>query len=186
MTRFRPGVLFFNQRVQAHWEVWVLDNYSVPGTDQRTHDGQLMYEAKYTGNFDAAQRLCARLAQTSVSLASQRSTFSQIEAVCAVPYFGPSRAVSVPHLLATHIASALSVPDRSDRVHKVRATPPAKGASSAMFDHSQFEVKWDAPERRILLVDDVYRTGGTLASLAEALRLKNLTAVAGTAAVRAT
>lgn len=182
----RAGVLFFNRLVDARWEVWVLDNYSVPGTNERTRDGQLMYQAKYAGNVDAAHRLSDRLARTSVALKSQRSTFAQVEAVCAVPYFGPPRPTSVPHLLATHIASALGVPDRSDLVHKVRATPPAKGAAAAAFDPDQFEVKWNTSERRVLLVDDVYRTGGTLASLAVALRCANLSAVAGIAAVRAT
>ena len=178
--------MFFNRLVDARWEVWVLDNYSDPGTNERTPDGQLMNQAKYVGNVDAARHLSDRLARTAVALKSQRSTFSKLEAVCAVPYFGPPRPTSVPHLLAAQIASALGVPDRSDLVRKVRATPPAKGAAAAAFAPDQFEVNWTTSERRVLLVDDVYRTGGTFASLAVALRSANLSAVAGIAAVRAT
>ncbi|MDA2989207.1 MAG: hypothetical protein O2815_09040, partial [Actinomycetota bacterium] len=62
MQRFRPGVLFFNRLVEKGWEVWVLDNYSVPGTNERTYDGQLLYSAKYAGVSEAAQTLGERLA----------------------------------------------------------------------------------------------------------------------------
>ena len=185
MAQFRPGVLFFNRLVDARWEIWVLDNYSVPGTNDRTRDGQLMYEAKYTGNLGAARRLGERLAETSVALTKVRSKFAHVEAVCAVPYFGVDRPISVPHLLATSVAAALRVPDHSNLVSKTRETAPVKGAPSPVVDPTQFEAKWNAQERRVLLVDDVYRSGGTLASLAKALQKVNVIPVASIAAVRA-
>ena len=186
MERFRPGVLFFNRLVEKGWEVWVLDNYSVPGTNERTYDGQLLYSAKYAGVSEAAQTLGERLARTARALTASRAGLAGIEAVCAVPYFGGNRSISVPHILATSIAAELGIPDRSDLVSKVRETAPAKGAPAAVVDPSQFEARWTAPERRVLLVDDVYRSGGTLASLAQALQTSNLIPVAGIAALRAT
>ena len=184
--RLRPGVLFFNRLIGAHWELWVVENYSDPATAQRTPTGNLMYQAKYRGDFVASQQLGKRLAQTVRALTATRSSFSDIQAVCAVPYFGVKSPFSVPHLLASSIAEALNVPDHSKLVCKVRDTASVKGAPSAVFDPAQFEANWEALERRVLLVDDVYRTGGTLASLAKALQRSNVIPVAGVAAVRAT
>jgi len=186
MERFRPGVLFFNRLVGVGWEVWVLDNYSVPGTNERTYDGQLLYSAKYAGVSEAAQVLGERLTRTAKTVTAQRAKLAGIEAVCAVPYFGAKRPISVPHVLAASIAAGLGIPDHSNLVLKVRETAPAKGAPTAVVDPSQFEARWTAPERRVLLVDDVYRSGGTLASLAKALQISNVVPVAGIAALRAT
>ena len=144
-----------------------------------------MYEAKYNGNLAAAQVLGERLAKAAAAVTAWRTRLAGVQAVCAVPYFGRERSISVPHVLATSIAAGLGVPDHSKLVSKVRDTVPAKGAPAAAVDASQFQTKWSASEKRVLLIDDVYRSGGTLASLATALKESGVTPVGALAALRA-
>ena len=109
----------------------------------------------------------------------------ELDAICAVPYFG-NKDLSVPHVLAAHLASALQVEDLSRQIRKTRFTSPSKNTQAFSIDSTQFEADPEVSGRRIALVDDVVRNGSTLASLASALRRDGASSAAvGLCATRA-
>jgi len=109
----------------------------------------------------------------------------ELDAICAVPFFG-NKDLSVPHVLAAHLAGALQVEDLSPHVRKTRVTDPSKNTHTLNIDNTQFEADPEVSGQRIALVDDVVRNGSTLASLASALRRDGASSAAvGLCATRA-
>lgn len=182
----RPGMRFFSHLGPGRWDVWAIDNYFDPLTRERTGPGDLTYRAKYQTDSTAADRLADRVAEfTAGNHRARLFGFDTIEAVCAVPYHG-SKKLSLPHIIATRVAAAIGVPDLSSSATKTRATNPTKLVTNPVVDPSQFAVDWHHAERRVLVIDDVYRSGATLESLATQLRAAGVTPVAGVCATRAT
>ena len=107
----------------------------------------------------------------------------RVEAVVAVPFFG-FKQLSLPHLIASAISQALDIEDLSNKVRKVRPTDAAKQESNPVVDSSIFEVEPLSPGQRILLVDDLYRSGATLESLAVEVRRSSPRSLSGFCATK--
>jgi len=157
--------------------VYAIDNHS-DHDEGKTSTGKLVDKAKpYSdfegGNRNAAEELGRQLAAITDSFwreirSRSMKELRMVEAVCAVPFFG-DRELSLPHVLATHVAEALQVEDLSSQVRKTRDTNPRRSARGFEVDETRFAAGQAVQGRRIALVDDVVRSGGTLASLARAL-----------------
>ncbi len=157
--------------------VFAIDHHSVYG-EGKTSTGKLVYKAKPYSDFEGGSRKDAE--ELGRQLAAITSHFRKeirsrsvkelrmVDAVCAVPFLG-NRELSLPHVLAAHVAEALQVDDLSSQVTKTKDTNPSKYAVGFEVDETQFDAEPAIQSRRIALVDDVVRSGGTLASLAKAL-----------------
>ena len=175
--------------------LWVcaIDNHWNHDLQRRTSAGELIYRSKRKG-FDgearnAAEELGRQLGEVVARYreinSRQVRPLRELDAICAVPFFG-NKDLSVPQVLAAHLASALQVEDLSRQIRKTRFTSPSKNTQAFSIDSTQFEADPEVSGRRIALVDDVVRNGSTLASLASALRRDGASSAAvGLCATRA-
>jgi len=196
--RLVPGMKFFLRIPMANnetWkiDVWTIDNYTNFEIGEHTPAGDLVYSVKYGGDAQRAQRAADQVAAVLADVGrvqsqsrhnGQPSVFSSAGAVVAVPFFG-DKALSLPHVLAAKAADTLNLEDLSDLVSKTRATDPMKLQTKPVIDPSQFAANWTSKVRSVILVDDVYRSGVTLASLALVLRDAGVETVAALCAARA-
>lgn len=185
----RPGMKFINRMGPDLWDVWTIDNYWDFGMSQHTQAGALTKQAKYSHDLYTARKAADALGEQLAVVAVEqrkleRSQIYQAEAVVAVPFFGDKR-LSLPHVLAARVAMELGIADRSHLVSKIRATDPTKLVHKPVVDATPFAVNWSSRARRVLIVDDVYRSGATLESLAVALRAAGVTPIAALCATRA-
>jgi glutamine phosphoribosylpyrophosphate amidotransferase len=173
--------------------VCAIDNHWDFDLNRRTSAGELIYQSKYAG-FDggsrnAAEELGRQLGEVVARLREMNSRLvrplRELDAICAVPFF-ENKDLSVPHVLAAHLAGALQVEDLSRHVRKTRFTAPSKNTDVLSIDSTPFETDPEVSGQRIALVDDVVRNGSTLASLALALRRDGASSAAvGLCATRA-
>lgn len=167
----------------AAWHVWVLSDHYEPvpstGGRRRTYLGELTYAAKY-GLDRRALELLTTAAQHCVRqlrlFPPRADALSAVTAVTAVPCYSP-KDVSVPHAVAQAAAHALGVPDISSTVVKTRETPAAKSNPGLHPDAYEARVRLDG--QYVLLVDDLYRTGTTLESVAVKLRAAGAAHIVG-------
>ena len=173
-----PEPVLFQNRIggAGGWPIWVIDHHY--SDEDRTATGKLVYQAKYLHDETSMAELYEIVKVTVNKILKLPTLFSdpdhladlrRVDAVIAVPFFG-SKEISLPHFMATAISRALDVEDLSNKVRKVRPTSAAKQESKPVVDISVFEAEPMPTWHRILLVDDLYRSGATLESLAVNVR----------------
>jgi competence protein ComFC len=134
----------------------------------RSEIGELLYRAKYGGDRKVIGELAAVTARTLL----RRKL--NVDVVLAVP---PSKARTFQPLIAIAkaVAAELEVPFDETSLKKVKDTPELK----SMADNAErkkaladaFEIAAGRFEgKRVLLVDDLYRSGATLAAVARAVK----------------
>jgi len=132
----------------------------------RTEVGELLYQFKYRQSRNALSKL---LSLATARLASAKGKF---DLVLPVPPSNPTRTVT--QQIAAGIASGIGAATSSTALTKVRATDELKSVTdierrkellSGVFaaDFRQIQGK------RVLLVDDLFRSGATLAAATEAV-----------------
>jgi predicted amidophosphoribosyltransferase len=155
------------------WFTWILANYTDFATGKKTPTGRLISAAKYKGDLAASKKLIS-IVDTVISrpfiLRDGRAGLQKVTAVVAVPSL-PAKLISVPHRISAGIAKQLEVDEVSNLVCKVRPTDKAKFGSA--LDPSAYEVDGDLSGHTVLIVDDVFKSGNTLESLAIQLRAAN-------------
>jgi len=191
---FEPQPFLFQNRIgeTGAWPIWVIDHHYSDGN--RTAIGKLVYQAKYLYDETSSAELQEIVKTTVKNLIKLKlpitlfdpehsADLGRVEAVVAVPFFG-FKQLSLPHLIATAISQALDIEDLSNKVRKVRPTDAAKQESNPVVDSSVFEVEPLSPGQRILLVDDLYRSGATLESLAVQVRRSSPRSLSGFCATK--
>jgi len=160
------------------WFVWIFSNYVDFSSSTRSVVGELIRQSKYQGSVAAAHELeeMVRIEAKSLRTSEDPSGgFSSVTSVISVPSFHP-KLLDLPRRIAAAISTELGVPDLSDSVKKVKDTGSAKhepAASESLFDPAAYEVSRGIAGQSVLLVDDVFRTGKTLESVAVQLRAAN-------------
>lgn len=144
----------------------------------RTEYGELLYQAKYQENSQSVQKLMLIVQQAIRHIDALPISAPQlkVDAVMAVPFFGVKN-FSLPHLTAEVIAETLGIPNLSPIVVKTRSTQPAKIAP--IVDPIPFQILQELDGSRILLVDDLFRTGSTLESVSTKIRESGAKSVTG-------
>lgn len=183
------------ERVSVHfapepvWHTWALSDHYQGGFQSdarsRTYLGELVYRAKYQHDRAALEQLDIAVRHCTLQLKNmppQVDGLAMVTAVAAVPC-NPPKAVSVPHRIAAAAAAALGVPDISAAIVKTQRTDPAK--VHAGLHRNAYRVQTLRPGSSVLIVDDVFRTGATLESVAGQLRAAGATHVVGMCVTKA-
>lgn len=149
---------------------WALDfNSRFSGADHsRSEIGELVYAYKYRGERRLAHDLASRWAE----LLANHPELPKPDAVIPIP---PStrRDFDPVTLLAQSLAGQLSIPALTDTLVKTRATKPQKEMTALAQKQANvagaFALKSGVRGKQILLVDDLYDSGVTLAEAARVL-----------------
>jgi predicted amidophosphoribosyltransferase len=155
------------------WFTWILENYTEFATGKQTPTGRLIHAAKYGGSLGAMTQLISIVDEWTLKpfmLGDRKAGLSKVTAVIAVPSL-PAKVISVPYRTSAAIARQLKVEEASNLVSKIRLTSKAKLGSK--LDPSAYEVEGDLTGHTVLIVDDVFKSGNTLESLAIQLRAAN-------------
>lgn len=137
-------------------------------------------------------RRVQRVAQPLGALLAEHVTGRLLEtnAVLAIPLHAArmaERGFNQAEALAREVACSLRQPLITNQLIRTRATEPqAHLDARARAENMRDAFSWQGapPPRRVLLVDDVYTTGATMAACAEALRAAGAEAVDGLALAR--
>jgi len=171
------------------WHVWTLsDHYESEfhsGPRPRSYLGELVYLAKYLHDRAALEQLDIAVRHCTLQLRNMPARvdgLSKITAVAAVPC-NPPKPVSVPHRIASAAATALGVPDISASVVKTQRTDPAK--VNAGLHRDAYRIDALRPGTSVLIVDDIYRTGATLESVAGHFRTAGANHIVGMCVTKA-
>ncbi len=184
----RPPALAYPIRT-ADFRGWALCLYRRPGGDTLTETAaRLLHALKYAGDPQAAPRLAYLMAR----LARDRSWLRACEVVAPVPPTDPADDTSPPVLLATAISRLVGRPMAralvSSSAERVPQKELASGEEKSRNVAGAFEVV--AAEaihgRRVLLVDDIFDSGATMAEAANTLCRAGAADVRLLAAVRTT
>jgi predicted amidophosphoribosyltransferase len=157
---------------------WALDFHSrFSGADHdRSEVGELAYLYKYRGGRHLARELAARWAE----LLAAHPELPRPDAVIPIP---PSTAREFDPVtaLAQALAAQLSIPALADTLVKTRTTKPQKEMTALAQKQANvagaFALKGDMRGKRLILVDDLYDSGATLAEAARVLARAGVTSL---------
>jgi hypothetical protein len=156
-----------------------LDWYKIPvdGVDHRdwsnTEIGELVYRGKYLYKTQEKQKSIAgrNLAGRICNVISRHAAINSAEVILNVPGHDRNVVSFGPRLAAT-VAKYLRLPNLRVTA-KSEFRPEAKSLSAmerAMFFGDEFIVPAEIRGRSALIVDDVFRSGGSMAAVAKAAR----------------
>jgi competence protein ComFC len=154
---------------------WALDLHTLatppPATGyQRTELGKLLFQLKYRQDRSKIEPL----AEIAVAFLKTRWVFSSLAGIIPVPPSKLARAFQPVQDLAVCIAEKINLPCRLDYLKKTKATVPLKNLEDAASRKQQlagaFVVKDQSlAGKRVLVFDDLYRSGETLKAITETL-----------------
>lgn len=160
------------------------DWYKVPPDDDDgewtdTHCGGLVHKAKYYVYSPGRQASALReLAEYQRAIIRRHPGMRDADAIALTP----STNTGVSEKLGEAVADLLELPTVCPR----RLDTPTAAAKDGhvSFDLIPYEFDEDLSGRRIVIVDDVYKSGRTMRSIAAAARNSGATAVSGVAGAR--
>jgi predicted amidophosphoribosyltransferase len=157
--------------LKGPWLVgWALDfNSRFSGADHtRSEVGELVYLYKYRGERHLARELAARWAE----LLAAHPELPKPDVVIPIPP-STARDFDPVTLLTQALAAQLAIPALTDALFKTRATRPQKEMTALAQKQANvagaFALKGDVRGKRLILVDDLYDSGTTLAEAARVL-----------------
>ncbi|MCC6699444.1 MAG: ComF family protein [Candidatus Hydrogenedentes bacterium] len=146
------------------------DEYGHPQFETaRSEVGELLYRLKYRSE----KALVKVLSLTASEFVKSRKW--PVEIVLPVPPSRSGRGFQPVPLLAKAIAQNLGIPVSLDAVVKVKDTPELKSVykleeRTCLLQDAYVVVVPEVSEKRVLLVDDLYRSGATLNAVAACLK----------------
>ena len=158
--------------------IWVIDKYMDIGVG-RTVVGELIYQIKYAQNLKKDEELKVVVKHSVLQLTKfpdDVRSLRQIDAVVAVPT-SAGKLNPLPRLIASTVRDALDISDWSDKLTRIGDDGPAKTGNSVT--PSMFRVETSMTDRRVLVVDDVYRTGSTIGAMSTCLRSAGVRSIVG-------
>lgn len=131
---------------------------------QRSEIGEELYQLKYRGNKAGLNSICETVCQFV------QGKGLAFDLVVAVPPSNTGRPVQPLAEIAKGVAAGTQAQYSADAIMKVRSTPQLKGVSDASQRKKLLEDAFRASSevlngKRVLLLDDLYRSGATLAAV---------------------
>ena len=164
---------------QGQWFAWIMSEHWDQSRGARSVIGDLVSNAKYQDDSNSLSRLGPIVRHAALQLRQMPNnihSLAKIDVVMAIPFFG-SKAVSVPHSVADEISQAFSIPNYSDLTKKKSLTGQAK--LTPTINPNVYEVLRRLDGLNVLLIDDLFRTGSTLESVAIKVRDAGAKSVTG-------
>jgi predicted amidophosphoribosyltransferase len=163
---------------KAQWFAWVLSEHWDQNRGARSVIGEMVSNAKYHDDLSALAQLKPIVRHAALQLRRMpiSESLSKIDVVMAIPFFGP-KTISVPHSVADEISAAFSIPNYSDLITKKSSTGQAK--LTPVVNPNVYEVLRRLDGLDVLLIDDLFRTGSTLESVAIKVREAGAKSVTG-------
>lgn len=134
-----------------------------------TEVGKLLYRLKSRGD----ENTVPSLVSASVDCIRQRFAGFTIDALIGVPPSDTNRKVQPVKAIVGALAEALSKPDLSDRLKKVKDTPSLKNIFETEKRRELLKDAFTAEKlglETVLLVDDLYRSGETATEIVNTLK----------------
>ncbi|OGJ91393.1 MAG: hypothetical protein A2268_00110 [Candidatus Raymondbacteria bacterium RifOxyA12_full_50_37] len=147
------------------------------GTDETGHDkfdtkrtkiGQLVYDLKYSGNQAAVPRI-VEIIRANIK------RIDKIDVILPVPP-SKSRSVQPVHLIADALGAATGIPVIKNAIVKKKETPELKNikdpAKREEILKNAFSLtgKYDFKDKKVLFIDDLYRSGATLRAITSIIK----------------
>lgn len=148
----------------------------------RTEIGELVYRAKTYTNKPGDPATADELARVMSDAARQHPAIARADLIIGVPANPPKQPHNLPELLAANVGKALGLATSSDVLKKVRPTSQVKNLSAdekLKAIEGAFAVREDLSGRTIVLVDDLFQSGATLAHIADQLRQAGASRIIG-------
>jgi Phosphoribosyl transferase domain len=164
---------------------------AVEGVDphdwENTDTGELIYQGKYVSRSDAAGQARAgrELVRRIRASVENHPNLARSTLVVDIPGHDSAQ-VSFGSRLATSVAAALGLPVERT-MSRAPFRPPAKSADSVERRNAimnGFYLRGDLSNHRVLIVDDVYRSGTSMGEVGRAARAAHAARVNGIVAVR--
>lgn len=169
--------------VVCSW-AWIVDLYFDAVCSDRTFMGELVYRSKYQAEASALDRLVTTMKHAALQLQKfPLNDLGSVTCVAHVPSNPPKVPFSVSSALASGVANGLGIEDISCELAKKAGVPAAKHGATPSSDW--FIVTGPLDGERVLVVDDVFRTGATIDAVAGALTTAGAAQVVGLCAAKA-
>lgn len=147
---------------------WAVDVHTRPG-GERSPVGELVYAAKYQGSGHAEEHLEEHL----FSFARQSGLYSGADVITYVPASAAS-SNHLPQRLAERLAKRMRVPCRALLTHTGAVTDTKHAEPQAVRAALAAAIRpAGAIPDRVILIDDLFRSGNTIQASMEALRRAN-------------
>jgi phosphoribosylpyrophosphate synthetase len=169
---------FISKRSEHGYPIWIIDMYMEIGFG-RTVVGDLIYQLKYAKNLKLSERLEIILKHSMIQLSKfpeDELSMRSIDAVVAVPR-SPRSDNPLPPLISQTASEVLGIPDWSENLTRIGTDGPAKVGNTVKA--SMFRVETSLTNRRLLVVDDVYRSGSTMNGVMTSLALAGAQSIVG-------
>lgn len=169
-------------------QCYTLDTNYTEGHQERTKIGELEYQAKYNVNSKDKRRKCSdALAKKLAETCIEHVILNQVDYIVAIPA-NPSKAEEhLPDILVKKMMQMIEGPE----ILIVRKTRNTESFKNLSFEnkknqlHNVFACDSDLPDKKVLIIDDLYQSGLTMWSLAKTLKECGAKEVYGLACVKA-
>lgn len=190
--RLLQTVLYIDDELDACYALAHHMSYSEMGELKRSSVGQMVYEAKpYHRPSTLWRRYKARrLARRMHEFLGRHPTLANVDWIVGVPSSHPNLKFSLPVYLCGLLAKWNQLNNGSRLIRKQRITPPMKDIYTLPEKENAIRGAFEVTDKKafagksVLLIDDLYQTGSTLAEIGKTLRSCGAASVVGFCAVK--
>jgi competence protein ComFC len=172
------GVECRPERIKGDWSRgYALDEHTISSVPDgaggfvtsRTALGQMVYDLKYSQKKINAKKLARVLAEWS----RRKFDLDKIDGILGVPP-STTRKFQPVGAIVKRMSEILALPDLSKKLRKTKATKSLKNVLDPRERANElagaFAFDWERQIRRVLLVDDLYRSGATAGEVARTVK----------------